>query len=167
MAQLVFEFVSHDIDAVAAAVKKVVGATPLGCQIARKFLTYEPSASFDGAIAEMRDGGAVSVVVRPNVGNIRYVLVNEPHFNGTKMPAWFGTIEYTDTDYARIWNELLAMENLQVVCLGTEEGVELDDMEHLCGAEFPWADGWLVVGAVRNSTGTWDIRRGSTYFPSK
>ena len=167
MAQLVFEFVSHDIDAVATAVKKVVGATPQGCQIAREFLDYEPCASFDDAIAVMRAGEAVSVSVRPAVENIRYALVNEPHFDGSKLAAWFGTIEYTSTDYAHIWDELLTVESLRVVCLGAEEGVDLDDVEHLCAAVFPWDDFCLVIGAVRDSTGAWEIRRGSNYFPSE
>ncbi len=74
-----------------------------------------------------------------------------------------GTIEYTDTDYSRIWDELLRMP-LQLACLGFEEGVELDLMENLVSDEFPWNAPELVLGAVRDSSGAWDVRRGVNYF---
>jgi len=167
MAQLVFEFLSSDLEAVALAVKQVIEPIHHDCQLTHKFLDYQRCASFDEGIAMMRAGGAVSVSVQPSAGDIRYALVLQPHFNGAKLPAWFGTIEYTKTDYEHIWDALLAMEKIQVVCLGAEEGVELDGMEHLGSSEFPWNDYSLILGAVRNSAGEWDIRRGPNYFPSK
>lgn len=167
MAQLVFAFTSYDIEAIAAAVKSVVPNDASDCRMARRLLEYEPCACFDDGVAALRDGSAISVIVRPDAAKVRYGLLNQPRLNGAKLDVWFGTIEYTDTDYAWIWNELLSIESLQIACLGFEEGVELDNMEHQSIAEFPWADRSLVIGAVRSESGQWDIRRGTQYFPSK
>jgi hypothetical protein len=167
MAQLVFEFVSDDLNGVVEAIRKVIGRAPYRCELARKFLDYEPCNSFDSAISVMRDRGGVSVVMRPKRDNIRYALVNEPHFNGTKLRSWFGTIEYTDTDYGIIWNTLLSVKTLEVACLGSEEGVEIDELEQVTKANFPWESPWLVVGAVRSDAGEWHIQRGPNYFPPR
>ncbi len=163
MAQLVFEFVSHELDTVVTAIKRIVGETPKSCEIARTFLEYKPCAIFEEAISIMRMGEAVSAVLRPEVRNVRYVLINKPFFNGTKLPGWLGTIEYTGMDYKRIWDELLGVQ-LQLACLGNEEGVPLDAMEQLVSTEFPWEAPELVIGAARDNKGEWDIRHGSNYF---
>lgn len=123
MAQLVFEFVSDDLSAVVGAIERVIGRAPYRCELARKFLDYQPCESLTSAIAAMQQGGAVSLVLRPKLDNVRYALVNEPCFNGAKRLGWLGTIEYTDTDYEAIWNTLLSIGKLAVACLGLEEGV--------------------------------------------
>ncbi len=166
MAQLVFEFVSDDLHAVVEAIERVIGRTPYRCELARDFLDYEPCESFASAIAAMQNGGAVSVVLRPTLDNIRYALVNEPYFNNSKVRGWFGTIEYTETNYETIWNTLLSVKKLEVACLGSEEGVELDELEQITKDNFPWASHWLVLGAVRSTNGEWYFQRGPNYFPS-
>jgi hypothetical protein len=164
MAQLVFEFVSDDLSAVIEAIEQVIGCAPYHCELARKVLEYEPCESLAFAISAMRRGAAVSVVLRPKLDNIRYALVNQPYFNGTKLRSWFGTIECTDTDYEVIWNTLLSVKRLEVACLGAEEGVEFDELEHITKDNFPWESPWLVVGAIRGTNGEWCLQRGLNYF---
>jgi hypothetical protein len=175
MAQLVFEFISDDLAAVVSAVERVIDPRLCRCEVAYKFLDYEQCDNFDSAVSALRTSQAVSVVLRPDLMTIRYALVNEPHFNKTKQPGWFGSIEYTDFDCSPVWNKLLDEKGLQVVCLGFEEGVELDGMQQLTAEDFPWGSEWLVVGAVRNSAGAWHIQHGSgdgfkhfppTYLPN-
>src|SRR5215469_3477929 len=163
MAQLVFEFVSDDLAAVVRAIKRVIDPGLCRCEVAQKFLDYEQCDNFDSAISDLQAGHAVSVVLRPETKAIRYALVNEPYFNGSKCPGWFGTIEYTELDYAPVWDHLLNEDGLRVVCLGFEEGVELDDMQQLSPEEFPWRSERLVVAAVRNRAGEWHTQRGSGY----
>jgi hypothetical protein len=163
MAQLVFEFVSDDLTAVLNAVERIMDPRLCRCEVAYKFLHYEQCDDFDSAVSALRTSHAVSVVLRPNTSTIRYALLNLPHFKESKRPGWFGTIEYTEFDCSTIWSQLLNENGLQVLCLGFEEGVELDDMQQLTPEEFPWESDWLVVGAVRNSAGAWQIRHGSGY----
>ena len=170
MAQLVFEFISDDLSPVIRAVQRVIEPRLCRCEVAYKFLDYEQCGNFDSAVSALRTRHAVSVVLRPAMKTIRYALVNEPHFNQTKQPGWFGSIEYIDFDCSSVWNQLLNEKGLQVVCLGSEEGVELDDMQQLTAEDFPWESEWLVVGAVRNSVGAWQIQHGSgdgfKHFPA-
>lgn len=133
------------------------------CEVAHNVLDYGQCDDFDSAISDLRNRQAVSVVLRPETKTFIYALVNEPHFNGSKRPGWFGTIEYTEIDYAPVWKQLLNERGLRVVCLGFEEGVELDEMEQLSPEQFPWRSEWLVIGAVRNGAGDWQIHRGSGY----
>jgi hypothetical protein len=176
MAQLVFEFVSDDLSAVISAIEQIVEPRLCRCEVAYKFLEYEQCADFDSAVSALRTRHAVSVVLRPETKPTRYALVNVPHFNRSKLPGWCGTIECTEFDCSQVWNQLLSEKGLQVASLGFEEGVELDDMQQLTPEEFPWGSERLVVGAVRNSAGKWQIQHGSgdgfkhfppTYMPDK
>lgn len=88
MAQLVFEFVAQDLNAVLMAAEPFVGATPKSCEIAHTFLNYEPCATFEDAISKIRAREAVSAVFRPEGLTVRYVLINEPQFDGAKIPGW-------------------------------------------------------------------------------
>jgi hypothetical protein len=163
MAQLVFEFVSDDLTALVGAVERVMDPCLCRCEVAYNFLDYERCDNFDSAVSELRTGRAISLVLRPDTKPIRYALMNEPRFNETKLPGWFGTIEYTEFDCSPVWNQFLKEKGLRVACLGFEEGVELDEMQQLTPEEFPWRSEWLVVGAVRNSAGEWQIQHGSGY----
>jgi hypothetical protein len=163
MAQLVFEFVGQELDAVVSAVTRLLGDAPKICEVAPTTLEYKPCSDFDEAISAIRSRRAVSAVFRPHSSHIRYAVINEPKFNGTNTAGWFGCIESTSVDYKSIWDELLG-SSLDVVCLGFEEGVELDRMEHLVHTEFPWTAPELVIGAVRGGSGDWDIRNGAAYF---
>lgn len=102
MPQLVFEFTSAEIDAVITAVRHIIRDTRYECEMAQRFLQYESCSSFlDGAEA-LRSGVAVAVVLRPNasrLAHVRYVLLNSPRFNGAKLDAWLGAIEYISPNW--------------------------------------------------------------------
>ena len=73
-----------------------------------------------------------------------------------------GTVEYTARDYQGIWDLLLNVPNLSIVCLGFERGVDLRD-EQLQVGTFPWDQSPLVIGAVRDSesdSNAWIVRQG-------
>jgi hypothetical protein len=70
-----------------------------------------------------------------------------------------GTIEYLGDEYEALWNLILATRGLSFVCLGFEEGVEVDD-SILSVESFPWDQWPLVIGAIRDKAGSqpWQTR---------
>jgi hypothetical protein len=65
-----------------------------------------------------------------------------------------GTIEFIGEQWQPIWNMLLSNPMFGVVCIGLDEGVELED-ELLRPDSFPW-DVWpTFAGAVRDERGEW------------
>src|SRR6266566_591926 len=99
---------------------------------------YRPTDdSIDSITKQMLNGAIVSLSLRPKSGSIRYGLVNAPFFAGTNRSGCFGTIEYLRGDYEAIWASLLASSELQVACIGMEEGLELTD-ETASVSTFPW-----------------------------
>lgn len=158
MAQFVFEFASRELRLVAEAVEAVV-APFSEISIARTALGdsweyIETALDFEEVVAEMSSGSLMSVLVRGNKTDIRYGLITCPNFNGGKLSSWMGTIEFIGDQWQPIWNNLLSYTALQVICVGLDEGVELED-EFLSPESFPW-DIWpTFAGAVRNDKGEW------------
>jgi hypothetical protein len=164
MPQLVFEFWSQEIQPVVEAIERVLDARPTRNAAATKSLQYEPTQhGLDWAAHQISAGQLSSFSLHPLNGGIRYALLNGPGIGGDKRPGYMGTIEYTLPDYIHIWNELLQVNGLGMVCLGHEEGLEFTD-EQFTPEDFPWHDNVLVIGAVRSPIGDWIQKPGRNYF---
>jgi hypothetical protein len=159
--QLVFEFGSRNIAPVFEAIRRAIGDRPSTVQCLPKGQTgYEPTDdSLESAGVKLGKGEISAFSVRPREGLIRYALALVPFFQGDPLSFYLGTIEYTGRDFEWIWDLLLATPGLTVACLGFEEGVELSDAT-LAVETFPWAEWPLVVGALRDDSGSWVIREG-------
>jgi hypothetical protein len=101
------------------------------------------------------------IAVYPENGPIRYALISSPFTSGRSLSRYLGTIEYTERDFRPMWNLLLSVRGLSLVCLGFEEGVEISD-DVLGPATFQWNQWPLVIAAVKNSPSDskWIIREG-------
>ena len=160
--QLVFEFGSIEPRPVVETIRQIIGN--VGCVIemlAKDGDTYELTTdTFASAVDRLEREEIASMILRPQVGPVRYVLLTCPFFQGQKLGLFFGTVEFTDTDYRSLWHLILAVPGLTVACLGFEEGVELTDSS-LHPNSFPWSAWPLVVGAVRQTgTDPWTAREG-------
>jgi hypothetical protein len=158
MAQFVFEFASKELGSVADAVETVVAPfseiSVAQTEEGDSWEYVETTLDFEHAVAEMSSGSLMSVLVRGNKADIRYGLITCPRFNGGKLSSWMGTVEFIGNEWQPIWNSLLSNPALQVVCVGLDEGVELED-ELLSPESFPW-DVWpTFAGAVRDARGEW------------
>ena len=164
MPQFVFEFWSQEIEPVVEAIVRVLDGHPTHNAAATESLQYEPTQhGLDWAAHQISAGQLSSFSLHPMKGGIRYALLNGPGIGGHKRPGYMGTIEYTLTDYIHIWNELLQVNGLGMVCLGHEEGVGFTD-EQFTPEDFPWHDNFLVIGAVRSPIGDWVQKSGPNYF---
>jgi hypothetical protein len=93
-------------------------------------------------------------MVRGNESNIRYGLITCPNFNRGNFSLWMGRVEFIGEEWQPIWNKLLRNPAFEVVCIGLDEGVELED-QFLHPEFFPW-DVWSTfAGAVRDERGEW------------
>ena len=165
MPQLVFEFWSPEIEPVAEAIVRVLDGRPTENVAATNSLQYEPTQQgLDWAAQQISNDKLSSFALHPLNGGIRYALLHGPGIDGDKRPGFMGTIEYAHPDYIPIWTELLKINGLGMVCLGHEEGVEFTH-EQFTPEVFPWHDLFLVIGAVRSSTGDWIQKSGPNYFP--
>jgi len=166
MPQLVFEFWSQEIAPVAEAIVRVLDGCPTENSVARLPLHYEPTQhGLDWAVQQVSTGEVSSFALHPQNGDIRYAMLSGPNIDDDNRPGYLGTIEYTQGDYFQIWRRLLDVNGLRIVCLGSEEGVEFTG-DQLEAENFPWADFFLVIGAVHSRTGDRILKRGPNYFPS-
>jgi hypothetical protein len=166
MPQLVFEFWSQEIEPVVEAIKLILDGHPTENHAAPHSLHYEPvQQGLDWAAQQVYAGHIASFVARPKSGGIRYAMLNGPNIGSDKRPGYMGTIEYTQGDYTNIWNRLLDVDGLKMVCIGSEEGVEFS-RDQPPDETFPWDDSFLVIGAVRGRVGEWTIKQGPNYFPA-
>jgi hypothetical protein len=159
--QLVFEFGSRQLGAAVEAIRRVLGelAYEIRC-VPKGSDRYEPTAdSLDSAAKKIEAAAISAFSLHPKRGMIRYALILSPSFEEVPCSLYVGTIEYTGEDYAWIWDLLLETPGLTVVCLGFEEGVEFEDSQ-LTVDNFPWGNWPLVIGALREESGTWVIREG-------
>ena len=103
----------------------------------------------------------VSITFRTDPDEIRYGLILEPHFKGQDLAMWMGTIELTTHGWRRYWERLLQFDGLAFVCVGDEEGVELND-RNLSVSSFPWDEWPLLTAALRGGeagmSSDWVIR---------
>jgi hypothetical protein len=163
MPQLVFEFWSQDADRVVAAIMGILDGCPTENAAAVRSLEYEPTQhGLDWAAQQFSIGKLTSFSLHPQNNDIRYALLNGPEIGG-KLPGFMGTIEYIGADYRHIWNKLLDVHGLRLVCLGLDEGVEFTG-EQVTAETFPWNDPFLMVGAVRSHAGDWVQKHGPSFF---
>ncbi len=166
MAQLVFEFWSQQIEPVVEAITRILDGCRTVNKAASSSLEFEPTQQgLDGAAQQMCLGRISCFVLYPQNGGIRYAMLGGPDPGGTKRPGHMGTIEYTRLDYIHIWDRLLDMDGLQVLCLGHEEGVEFS-VDQLVAETFPWDASYLMIAAVRSHVGDRMVKHGPSYFPS-
>jgi hypothetical protein len=166
MPQLVFEFWSQEIKPLVEAITLVLEGCQTENESATLSLQYEPTQQgLDWAAQQLSTGQISSFVLHPRNGCIRYAMLNGPGISDDKQPGYMGTIEYTEADYLPIWNRLLEVDGLRIVCLGHEEGVEFSG-DQISAETFPWDDFFLVIGAVRSNEGNWTLKHGPNYFPS-
>ena len=161
--QLVFEFGAKELEPVVETIQAVLGSTPysLSC-LPNDSDTYGPSKdSLVSAVLKLKRRELASVAIDPKSGLVRYGLVTGPFFDGQNRSIFLGTIEYLGNDYNPLWTLILGVRGLSVACLGFEEGVELDD-SRLTAETFPWHQWPLVIGAIRNQSGSeqWTIKQG-------
>jgi hypothetical protein len=158
MAQFVFEFASRELRPISDAVEAIV-APFSEISVARttegdSWEYLQSTFTFEQVVAEMNNGDVLSALVRGNDSNIRYGLITCPKFNGGHLSLWMGTVEFIGEEWHPIWNKLLSSPALEVVCIGLDEGVELED-KFLRPESFPW-DTWpTFAGAVRDDRGEW------------
>ena len=161
--QYVFTFAAESIDAILGAVQSAIGSTRYNLRKLSSdsdtFITSHDSLRL--AAQDMTEGKLATIAVHPEGGSIRYALIASPLSSGRSLSRYLGTIEYTEPDYRPLWNMLLNVEGLSLVCLGFEEGVEISD-EILRPASFPWNDWPLVIAAIKDlpSDSEWIIREG-------
>lgn len=161
--QLVLEVVSQTVDPTLRFVVRVLGHTAhkVTCMPADSDTYVATEDTPESAAAKLAQGQISSFRAHPLTGMIRYVMINAPGFWGESLSAFLGTVEYIGCDYRTFWELALASPGLQIVCVGFEEGVELDDKK-LTTESFPWSEWPLVIGAVRTDPekGGWVIRTG-------
>jgi hypothetical protein len=161
MGQYVIEFVSPSVEAIFNVLEDIVRPIKevqiLTCA-QRVRLDYQRFLGDFPEVLTQLERGIVCSVVAHSHGQIRCGLVTCPNFNGQDMSAWMGTIEVASEDWQLIWNRVLAFPNLQVACVGLEEGIDLTD-HSLSLDTFPWREPSLLAGAVRGADGSW--RHGS------
>lgn len=147
MPQWVFEFGSNHLDDVRVAVEGVVDCSSCSIESVDP-LTESLATNLGSAYAQLHQGTIQSLVLRPSLPEIRYILLLPPR---PSLSLWMGTIEYIGADPDWIWQRLLSFKGLFFVCLGRDEGVELQD-EDLSVEGFPWGEWPLVLGAVRKAS---------------
>lgn len=160
--QLVFEFCAYEARPVLDGVRAVLGLSEYAIHAGRGWQEVPTEGPPESIIARLETGEIDSFVAYPKSGPVRYAMVLSPacRDNGS---YYLGTVEYTARDYERLWNLLLGLPDLVLVCLGYEEGVELG--QDLPNADtLPWAQWPLVVGAVRDAQSSnpngWIIKEG-------
>jgi hypothetical protein len=161
--QYVFKFVAESIDAVLGAIQAAMGNTKYKLrELSSDSDTFIPTDDpLQQAAQDMRQGKLATIAVHPENAPIRYALISSPFTSGRSLSHYLGTIEYTERDFRPIWNMLLSVRGLSLVCLGFEEGVEISD-DVLRPATFQWNQWPLVIAAIKNSPSDseWIIREG-------
>jgi hypothetical protein len=161
--QYVFKSVAESLDALLGAVQTAMGSSGYKLrELSTDSDTFIPTDdSLQHAIQSMRQGKLATIAVHPESGPIRYALISSPLTCGRSLSQYLGTIEYTERDFRPLWNMLLSVRGLSLVCLGFEEGVDISD-EILKHALFPWNAWPLVIGAIKHlpSDTKWIIGEG-------
>jgi hypothetical protein len=160
--QLVFEFCTSEARPAVEAVWRVLGDSEYTLQTGRAEREIRIDATLESITSKLESGEIDSFIAYPKSGAVRYAMVLSPTVADEPRSFYMGTVEYTARDYQWIWDLLLNVPNLSIVCLGLEEGVDLRD-EHLWIGTFPWDQSPLVIGAVRDSesdSNAWVVRQG-------
>ena len=167
MPRLVFDFGAKRMDPVIQALQKLLAHSR---QTIFGRLQNEPSYenledSLVAVASRLGDGDLASLVVIPEIEDIRYAFVNCPKFECHPRSTWIGTVEYVGTNYKKLWDDLLTFTGLRFVSVGFEKGLDLDD-QSLGADSFPWNNPSLVLAAVRTggeALEAWRIERGPAY----
>jgi hypothetical protein len=162
--QLVFEFGSRELDPILEAIQHTIGEAEYAmcCLPTDSEAARQTTDTLAEAASKLRAGIIRAFTQFPQNEVIRYVLVTRPFFDGQQRSLFLGTIEHIGNDYRPLWNMLLEVPGLSVVCVGFEEGLELED-KVLSVESFPWNEWPLVIGALRldqTGVGPWEIREG-------
>ena len=161
MAQIVIEFGSPSLGPVLDAMTSLI-ERPSILEMELRSGGGVTSPATKAAIAaipqKFTDREIASITLRTEAEEIRYGLILEPRFKGQDLALWLGTIELTTEGWRRYWDRLLQSDGLTFVCVGDEEGVELNDRS-LTVSSFPWDEWPLMIAALRGSSGSdWVIR---------
>jgi hypothetical protein len=160
MAQYVMEFTTSSVAAALSLLDRLVvrkkSLETLDCELQSTLCFTAASGSVESLLPDLLDGKLCSVMIQSE-GDIRYGLLTSPMFNGQPLSKWMGTIEFQTDEWRSTWQELLASTETTAVCVGMEEGIDLND-DILSPDLFPWHEPSLVAGAVRRSDGSWELR---------
>ena len=124
--QLVVEFGARKAGPVVAAIRQVLGESASDASVwTESENAGVPSDETLERIASRLEGGTTkSFVTYPQMENIRYVLVTAPSLDPPRS-LYMGTVEYTSSEFSKLWDLLLTVPELTIICIGFEEGVEL------------------------------------------
>ena len=163
MAQVVVEFGAADL---ASVLDAMISLMERPTTVAMEFRSGggetlpATKEALEGIPEKFSHGGVAAVTFRTEIEEIRYGLILEPRFGSQGISMWLGTIELTTEKWRRYWEKLLKCDGLAFVCVGDEEGVELND-GMLTVDSFPWDEGPLLIAALRDgkiATIDWVIR---------
>lgn len=156
---------------VSAAIQFIVGDADYRIDVttARTTAELDPTPTDDdleSAVAKLSNRSVTSACLhmlqkRP----IAFIHIFAPNFCGAHFSVWQGVIEYKETGFLKLFDKLLQMNGLLYVCIGMEEGPELED-RHLHADTFPFSEEPLMISAfrVREADGDgWEIRRGPAF----
>jgi hypothetical protein len=170
VAQIVISFGSENLECVKNAIQKTIGEQDYTADFttARSVegMTLVPTdKTFDSLTAELSAGTITNVCLHmKNKRPIDFVNFFAPHFCGASLACWQGTIEYKEDTFEILFNDLLSFTCLRYVCVGMEEGPELEQ-RHMNLETFPFDEDPLMLSAFRGDERSpgWRIRRGPAY----
>lgn len=165
MAQIVIEFGAPALTPIMDAMLSLIGTPTV---IETEWRTgggeTQPAtkAGVEALTRQLTTGEIMSATFRTDSKSVRYGLILRPHYRGQNLSIWMGTVEVTTEEWRPYWEALLRSDALGFVCVGEEEGVELED-DDLTEASFPWDEWPMLAGALRSHLdGTWVIRERTT-----
>lgn len=126
-------------------------------------LLYQP-AGLDRVqvLRQFEEGALASVRFTVESADVASVLLFKPEFSGDTSRLWSFLVEQASGDPLPLFDRLQALPGLVYVALySADDLVEVPDP--VTAATFPWNDPWLIAAAVRDGTGTFDVRRGEAW----
>lgn len=161
--QLIFEFCAAETRPVVEAVLRVLGDAAYTLKGGFGGNEVSMDGGIGSAMSKLDNCEIDSFIAFPGTGPIRYAMVTSPVLGADPLSLYMGTVEYAARDYQWIWDRLMSVTGLTVICLGFEEGVELRD-GRLEVDTFPWDEWPLVIGAVRatdaSGRNVWLVKNG-------
>ncbi len=170
MAQIVISFGSENFECVKNAVQKAIGEEDYTADFttARSVeeMTLVPTdQTLEAVCAKLLAGTITNICLHmKNKTPIHFVNFFAPNFCGASLSCWQGIIEYKEDDFEILFNDLLSFTCLRYVCVGMEEGPELEQRQ-MNLETFPFDEEPLMLSAFREDDRTpgWRIRRGPAY----
>lgn len=171
VAQIVISIGSNELSRVVEAIKTIIRDSKYRIDVttARTALELDPTPTDDdlaSTAAKLSSRSITSACLHPALNRpIAFIHLFAPNFCESSLSVWQGVIEYKEIGFQPIFDKLLQKEGLLYVCVGMEEGPELDD-RHLHVDTFPFDEEPLMISAFRRTEGCaneWEIRRGPAY----